>query len=52
VSLAEDEDTYDEVTLDKVIELIMEFNKNCKKRKGKKKGPATERISKEQQMEE
>lgn len=23
----------------------MDFNKNCKKRKGKKKGPTTEKVS-------
>jgi hypothetical protein len=44
VSLSEDENTFDHITLNKVIQLVMEFNKNCKKRKGEKKGPTAEKT--------
>lgn len=45
VSLDTDEETYDEQMIDRVIGLVMEFNKNCKKRKGKKK--TTDKIIQE-----
>lgn len=49
ISLAEDDTNTQEIQ--KVMGMIMEFNKNCKKRKGKKKGSAAQKDDSDSEIE-